>query len=135
MQCGKGGQIVATNFPMSASSFSDMIPSALGYIGIPSPGYSGKSARIGGMSIAADAGVPEYLIWMQSGHKQLQKPDSARGYITLTNTSLLYGAFNGFWTLILLSSILWPSGPEMDGVFMSYFSFCSDLLLIIQFRC
>ena len=96
LQCGKGGHIVATQFPMSASSFSDMIPTALGYIGISSPGYSGKSARIGGMSIAADAGVPEYLIWMQSGHKKLQKPDSARGYITLTNTSLLYSAFNAF---------------------------------------
>ncbi len=96
LQYGKGGHIVATQFPMSASSFSDMIPTALGYIGIPSPGYSGKSARIGDMSIAADAGVPEYLIWMLSGHKTLQQPDSARGYITLTNTSLLYSAFNAF---------------------------------------
>jgi hypothetical protein len=96
LQCGAGGQIVATNFAMSASSFSEMIPTALSYIGIASPGYSGKSAKIGGMSIAADAGVPEYLIWMQSGHTGKMKSLSARGYITLSNTSLLYSAFNAF---------------------------------------
>ena len=93
LQTGKGGQITVTSDPMSASSFSDMIPAALGYIGIKSSGYSGKSARIGGMSIATEAHVSEYLVWMQSGHKMTK---SARNYIKLTNVSLLYSAFNAF---------------------------------------
>jgi hypothetical protein len=70
-----------------------MIPAALGYIGIKSSGFSGRSARIGGISIATEARVPEYLVWMQSGHKMTK---SARNYIKLTNVSLLYSAFNAF---------------------------------------
>ena len=96
LQCLTGGQIVAPNFTMSASSFSEMIHTALSYIGIASPGYFAKSAKIGGMSIAAEAGVPKYLMWMHSGHTGKMKSLSAQGYITLSNTSLLYSAFHAF---------------------------------------
>ena len=54
-----------------------------------------KSAKIGGMSIATEAHVPENIIWLQSGHTR-KSSTPARGYIQLTDVSLLYKPFEAF---------------------------------------
>jgi hypothetical protein len=95
LQFGKSGQLTATANKMSASSFADMIPAALRCIGLNSSGYTGKSAKIGGMSIATEAHVPENIIWLQSGHTR-KSSTPARGYIQLTDVSLLYKPFEAF---------------------------------------
>jgi hypothetical protein len=95
LQFGKSGQLTATANKMSASSFADMIPAALRCIGLNSSGYTGKSAKIGRMSIATEAHVPKNIIWLQSGHTR-KSSTPARGYIQLTDVSLLYKPFEAF---------------------------------------
>jgi len=47
------------------------------------------------MSIATEAHVPENIIWLQSGHTR-KSSTPARGYIQLTDVSLLYKPFEAF---------------------------------------
>ena len=49
--------------------------------------FSGKSMRLGGLSIAINAGVPEPILYLQSGHC---KAKVARGYMIPDDPSILY---------------------------------------------
>ena len=51
------------------------------------------SARRGGLSTAIDAGVPEAILWMQSGHAQ---DVAARRYVQLRSPKLLYRMWEAF---------------------------------------
>jgi hypothetical protein len=73
--------------------FSSWIVAALGYIGVDTAAFTGVSARRGGLTTAIEAGVPEVVLWMQSGHAQSR---SARRYITLNNPALLYETWDAF---------------------------------------
>ena len=55
--------------------------------------FSGVCARRGGLSTAIEAGVPEAILWMQSGHAQ---DKAARCYVKLTSTDKLYDTFRAF---------------------------------------
>ena len=79
----------------SASAFSDMIPRALERVGVDASGFSGVCARRGGITTAIEAGVPEHVLWMQSGHAQDR---AARQYVVLnaTNPVLLFRTFEAF---------------------------------------
>jgi hypothetical protein len=70
-----------------------MVVSALKNIGIHGPAFSGVSCRIGGLTIATEAGVTEQIMWMQSGHAQFR---AARGYVRLTDPDRLYDTWRAF---------------------------------------
>ena len=55
--------------------------------------FSGVCARRGCISTATEAGVPEAVIYLQSGHAQ---STSARCYIKLTRPDLLYATWEAF---------------------------------------
>jgi len=92
-KAGKVWQL--TNEEMSAEGFSSMIPTALQTIGVSGAGFSGICARRGGITIAIEAGVPEVVLWMQSGHAQER---SARRYIAVSRgrPEMLYKTFEAF---------------------------------------
>ncbi len=56
-----------------------MVVSALGDIGISSPAFTWASCRMGGLTVATEAGVPESIMWMQSGHAQDRRGERGRG--------------------------------------------------------
>ena len=70
-----------------------MIISALAHVGFNTTGFSGISARKGGLSTAIEAGVPEAILWMQSGHSQ---DVAARRYVALNSPALLYRTYESF---------------------------------------
>ena len=77
----------------SAAAISAMVISALRLIGVDSTSYSGASCRMGGLTVATEAGVPESIMWMQSGHAQDR---AARRYVRLTNPDRLYDTWRAF---------------------------------------
>ena len=70
-----------------------MVTSALKTIGVHSNAFTGASCRMGGLTVACEAGVPESVMWMQSGHAQSM---AARGYFRLTNPDRLYDTWRAF---------------------------------------
>ena len=77
----------------SASAFSDMILKALRLAGADTRDFSGVCARRGCISTAIEAGVPEAVIYLQSGHAL---STSARCYMKLTKPDLLYATWEAF---------------------------------------
>ena len=88
-----GHGIVLLQRPPSTSCFSNMILKALRFVGVDASAYSGVCARRGGISTAIEAGVPEVVLWMQSGHAQER---SARTYIRLNDPALLFRTWEAF---------------------------------------
>ena len=88
-----GDRLHFTDLHPSPSTFSQWIVEALGYIGVDTSNFTGVSARRGGLSTAIEAGVPEVILWMQSGHAQSR---AARRYVTLNSPSLLYRTWEAF---------------------------------------
>ena len=72
---------------------SESIVRALGYIHVDPAGFSGISARKGGLSTAIEAGVPEAVLFMQSGHGQSK---AARAYMALDSPLLLFRTWEAF---------------------------------------
>lgn len=59
--------------------------------------FTGRSCRYGALSIAADAGLPEYLVTVQTGHKQPAASNaSARGYMLVTHPRALFQFYDLF---------------------------------------
>ena len=79
--------------PPSSSDISDMIVDGLRQVGFDTSLFSGISARRGGLSTAIEAGVPEHILWMQSGHAQ---DVAARRYVQLGSPALLYDTWAAF---------------------------------------
>ena len=77
----------------SPTSFSDMILKALKRAGADTRDFSGVCARRGCISTAVEAGVPEAILWLQSGHAQSV---SARSYIKLSKPDLLFSTWAAF---------------------------------------
>ena len=63
-----------------------MTVKALNHVGMDTSVFSGVCARRGGRSTAIEAGVPEHILWMQSGHQNL----AGRSYVQLQSPPLLY---------------------------------------------
>ena len=72
---------------------SDWIVAGLGQAGLDTTLFSGVCARRGGLSTAIEAGVPEVITWMQSGHAQEK---AARRYVELKSPKLLYATWAAF---------------------------------------
>lgn len=85
--------VLSTRFP-SPAAFSEMIVRALAYVGCDTSAFSGVCARRGGLSTATEAGIPESILWLQSGHAQSRA--AARTYIRLRNPELLYATWRAF---------------------------------------
>ena len=77
----------------TADEASAMVVRALGHVGFNTALFSGISARRGGLSTAIEAGVPEAILWMQSGHAQ---DVAARRYVQLRSPKLLYRTWEAF---------------------------------------
>jgi hypothetical protein len=77
----------------SSAAFSDMVVRGVGLAGLDTSCFSGVSARKGGLSTAIEAGVPEHILWMQSGHAQTK---AARVYVQLGSPALLYDTWKAF---------------------------------------
>jgi hypothetical protein len=86
-----------TEFDLSKQAtspeISAMILSGLAHVGFNTAGFSGISARKGGLSTAIKAGVPEAILWIQSGHTQ---DVAARRYVSLNSPALLYRIYEVF---------------------------------------
>ena len=82
-----------TDRPPSSSDLSRMIVDGLRQVGFDTSLFSGISARRGGLSTAIEAGVPEHILWMQSGHAQ---DVAARRYVQLGSPALLYETWAAF---------------------------------------
>ena len=92
-QKGPGGATVVTNKACSPSRTSDCIKEAVAAAGCTSKRFSGVSARKGGISTAIDAGVPEPILFLQSGHGQAK---AARNYMQLGDPRRLLETFEAF---------------------------------------
>jgi hypothetical protein len=62
-------------------------------VGFDTTLFSGISASRGGLFTAIEAGVPEHILWMQSGHAQ---DVAARQYVQLGSPALLYDMWAAF---------------------------------------
>ena len=77
----------------SPSLVSEMLSRALLEIGVNTASFSGASGRMGGLTVAIEARVPEHILWMQSGHAQDR---AARRYVRITITDRLYDTWRAF---------------------------------------
>ena len=77
----------------SSEDVSASIVRGLAHVGFDTSLFSGISARRGGLSTAIEAGVPEAILWMQSGHAA---DVSARRYVSLRSPKLLYRTWEAF---------------------------------------
>ena len=66
---------------------------SLSAIGAEGEWYTGKAGRKGGISTALEAGVPEAVLYMQSGHAQDR---AARTYMHFSSPALLFDTFKAF---------------------------------------
>ena len=87
------GQAFDLSKQPSAEEASAMIVRGLRHVGYDTALFSGISARKGGLSTAIEAGVPEHILWMQSGHAQ---DVAARRYLQLGSPTLLYRTWEAF---------------------------------------
>ena len=90
---GRAGANTMSDRAPTPTSFSRMVTRGLDAIGVDTGSFSGACARKGGISTAIEAGVPEVILWMQSGHSQNR---AARSYITLNSPALLFHTWAAF---------------------------------------
>jgi len=80
--------------PQSSHSLaSEMLARTLLETGASTASFSGASGRMGGLTVATKAGVPEHILWMQSGHAQDR---AACRYVRLTNPDSPYDTWRAF---------------------------------------
>ena len=77
----------------SPSAFSGMILKGLKLAGADTRGYSGVCACRGCITTAMEAGVPEAVLWLQSGHGSDR---SSRTYINLHDPALPFQTWAAF---------------------------------------
>ena len=77
----------------SPTLITSMVVAALRMIGVDTTSFSGVCCRMGGLTVATEAGVPENIMWMQSGHAQ---DKAARRYVRLTSPDKLYDTWRAF---------------------------------------
>jgi hypothetical protein len=87
------GRTVFTSEVQLRQRVNETLRSVLQQNGFDPSAFSGVSARKGGLSTAIEAGVPEHVLWMQSGHAQNL---AARRYVQLMSPTLLYHTWAAF---------------------------------------
>lgn len=89
----RGELAVDLSRPCNRQRASDWIRQAVAQAGGDSTRFSGISARKGGISVAIDAGVPEAILYLQSGHGQALP---ARAYMQLSSPARFLETFEAF---------------------------------------
>ena len=84
---------VATFQHRSPQQISSGVKRVCAHFGANPAYFSGVSTRKGGLTIAIQAGVPEEILFLQSGHGQTR---AARRYISFTEPSRLFETFQAF---------------------------------------
>jgi integrase len=87
------GRTVLTSTPLRRQRVREILRNTLLRHGFDPSAFSSVSARKGGLSVAIEAGVPEHILWLQSGHAQ---NIAARRYVQLTSPTLLYHTWAAF---------------------------------------
>ncbi len=79
------------------------------------PDFTSMSCSMGGLTVATEAGVPESILWMQSGHAQLGRA-AGRRYVRLTDPDRLYDRcpVTGVFNRTGLCRRIGSQGPELD---------------------
>lgn len=72
---------------VTRQNVTSAVKSCIRMLGGDSRPFSGKSMRLGGLSMAINARVPEPILYLQSGHG---KAKAARGYMVPDDPQLLY---------------------------------------------
>ena len=85
--------VLHTDPEPSPALVSGMVVAALRMIGVDTKAFSGVCCRMGGLTVATKAGVPEHILWMQSGHAQ---DKAARRYVRLTDPDHFYDTWRAF---------------------------------------
>ncbi len=88
-----GNYVVTENPTPTAALMSSMVVCALKTIGVDTPAFTSMSCSMGGLTVATVAGVPESILWMQSGHAQDR---AARRYVRLTDPDRFYDTWRSF---------------------------------------
>ena len=91
IQCA--GRTMCTSTAPPTGWFTQAMQKCITQIGLGKIHFSGKSARKGGISSALDEGVPEALLYLQSGHSL---PTSGRTYMQISRIRLLYAMWESF---------------------------------------
>lgn len=73
--------------PVTRQNAANAVKDCIRMLGVDARYFSGKSMRLGGLSMAINAGVPEPILFLQSGHG---KAKAARGYMIPDDPSILY---------------------------------------------
>ena len=89
----EGAVTVVRRTPCSRQLISDALTDAISAISIDAAQFSGISARKGGLSTAIEAGVPEWVLFFQSGHGQSK---AARAYMALDSPTFLFDTWKAF---------------------------------------
>lgn len=89
---GSAGSLL-TGAPLTRQRVRDITLRTMELLGFDKKLFSGISARKGGLSVAIEGGVPEHILWMQSGHAQSL---AARRYVQLSSPNLLYSTWQAF---------------------------------------
>ena len=91
---GPGRVHVATDEPMSVNMISEAVKQMVALAGLDSALFSGTSCCKGGLTTAILAGVPEEILYLQSGHGS-NRP--GRNYMILSdNPTRLLETFAAF---------------------------------------
>ena len=77
----------AVRLPVTRQNVTNAVKDCIRMLGGDSQPFSGKSMRLGGLSMAINARVPEPILYLQSGHG---KQKAARGYMIPDDPHLLY---------------------------------------------
>ena len=93
MTARQGKVTVLRKTPCSRQLMSEAITHAVAMAGIDTELFSGISARKGGLSTAIEAGVPEWVLFFQSGHGQSK---AARAYMALDSPTFLFDTWKAF---------------------------------------
>ena len=93
LQKSAGNSILATSRHCSPQQISDGVKSVCTRFGANPAYFSGISTRKGGITIAIEAGVPQEILFLQSGHGQTR---AARRYMNFTDPARLFETFQAF---------------------------------------
>ena len=90
---GPGSVYTASAQPMTTQMVRDAVRRMAVLCQGKSEHFSGISARKGGLTTAISAGVPEEIVFLQSGHGQRR---AARAYMHLQDPALLFATYRAF---------------------------------------
>ena len=90
---GPGSVCSASPRPMSGQMVRDAVRRMAALCQGNPKHFSGISARKGGLTTAISAGVPEEIVFLQSGHGQRR---AARAYMHLQDPALLFATYRAF---------------------------------------